>query len=109
MTSPLKADAISVGALFSNTTFEIPQYQREYSWQDEEVADFWQDLCSSLEVDSYFLGLVILTNEEQRNHVVDGQQRIVTLTLLATSLYFEAIRRGRSALADRIQAEFLKS
>lgn len=109
MTNPLNADASSLGALFSNTTFEIPQYQREYSWQDEEVTDFWQDLCNSLSEDSYFLGLVILTNEEQRKHVVDGQQRIVTLTLLATALYFEAIQRGRSALADRIQAEFLKS
>ncbi|MFD1157545.1 DUF262 domain-containing protein [Roseovarius aestuarii] len=109
MTNPLNADASSVGALFSNTTFEIPQYQREYSWQDDEVADFWQDLSKSLDVESYFLGLVILTNEEQRKHVVDGQQRIVTLTLLATALYFEAVHRGRSALADRIQAEFLKS
>lgn len=109
MTNPLNADASSVGALFSNTTFEIPQYQREYSWQDDEVADFWQDLSKSLDIDSYFLGLVILTNEEQRKHVVDGQQRIVTITLLATALYFEAVQRGRSALADRIQAEFLKS
>lgn len=109
MTNPLNADASSVGALFSNTTFEIPQYQREYSWHDDEVADFWQDLSNSLNDDSYFLGLVILTNEDKRKHVVDGQQRIVTLTLLATALYFEAVQRGRTALADRVQAEFLKS
>jgi len=109
VTNPLNADASSVGALFSNTTFEIPQYQREYSWHDDEVADFWQDLSNSLNDDSYFLGLVILTNEDKRKHVVDGQQRIVTLTLLATALYFEAVQRGRTALADRVQAEFLKS
>lgn len=109
MSSPLNADASTVGALFSNTSFEIPQYQREYSWQEDEVADFWLDLRNSLDVDSYFLGLVILTNEGRRKHVVDGQQRIVTLTLLATALYFEATQRGRAALADRIKAEFLKS
>lgn len=109
MNSPLNASASTVGALFSNSTFEIPQYQREYSWQEDEVSDFWEDLSSSLEVDSYFLGLVILTSDEQRSHVVDGQQRIVTITLLATALYFEAVGRGRTALADRIQAEFLKS
>jgi uncharacterized protein with ParB-like and HNH nuclease domain len=40
--------------------------------------------------------------------VVDGQQRLVTLTLLATALYFEAKGLGRKALADRIEADFLR-
>ncbi len=109
MQTPLNASASTVGALLSGSTFEIPQFQREYSWQDDEVADFWTDLSSSIEADSYFLGLVILTEETSRKHVVDGQQRLVTLTLLACGLYYEAVERGRKALADRIQADFLRS
>lgn len=109
MQSPLDASASTVGALFSNSTFEVPQYQREYSWQTDEVTEFWNDLRNNLDSDSYFLGLIILTAEEQRKHVVDGQQRIVTLTLLANAIYHEAVNRGRRALADRIRADFLRS
>ena len=112
MQTPLNASASSAGALLSSSTFDIPPFQREYSWQQDEVADFWSDLSNSLEASSYFLGLVILTEEEgegKRRQVVDGQQRLVTLTLLAAALYFEASERGRKALADRLQADFLRS
>ena len=109
MQTPLNASASSVGALLSSSTFEIPPFQREYSWQEDEVADLWSDLRSNIDAESYFLGLVILTDEGKRKHVVDGQQRLVTLTLLANALYHEAANRGRKALADRIQADFLRS
>ena len=94
----------------SSTTFEVPPYQREYSWvENEEVSEFWHDLRNALNEDSYFLGLVILTDEGKRKHVVDGQQRILTLTLLAAALYHEALESKRKALAERIQADFLRS
>lgn len=109
MQTPLNASASSAGALISNTTFEIPPFQREYSWGKDEAAEFWTDLSNNIESESYFLGLIILTEEDARKHVVDGQQRIITLTLLATAIYHEALARGRSALADRIQADFLRS
>ena len=112
MQTPLNASASSAGALLSASTFDVPPFQREYSWQEDEVADLWSDLSSNIDADSYFLGLVILTEEVaggKRRQVVDGQQRIVTLTLLAAALYHQAVARGRKALADRIQADFLRS
>ncbi len=66
-------------------------------------------MSSSVENGDYFLGLIILTEENDIKNVVDGQQRLVTLTLLATALYFEAKELGRKALADRIEADFLRS
>ncbi len=109
MQTPLNASASSAGALLSNTTFEIPPFQREYSWGLDEVTDFWTDLRNNLESDSYFLGLIILTEGEDRKHVVDGQQRLITLTLLANAIYHEALKRDRSALADRILADFIRA
>lgn len=109
MQTPLNASASTAGALLSSSIFEVPQFQREYSWQEDEVADFWNDLSNGLDADSYFLGLVILTDEGGRKHVVDGQQRLITLSLLANAIYFEAQSRGRAALADRIRADFLRS
>lgn len=110
MHTPLNASASSAGALLSNITFEIPPFQREYSWGSDEVSDFWTDLRNNLDSESYFLGLIILTDgqEDGRKYVVDGQQRLITLTLLANAIYHEALRRDRKALADRIQADFIR-
>ena len=109
MHTPLNASATTAGSLLSSSTFEVPPYQREYSWLEDEVSEFWNDLHNALGDDSYFLGLVILTDEGKRKQVVDGQQRILTLTLLAAALYHEALDGGRKALAERIQADFLRS
>ncbi len=107
--TPLSASATSVGAFFSGNTFSVPPFQREYAWEVDEVREFWEDLSQGMDEGAYFLGLFVLTDDEGRKHVVDGQQRILTLTLLAAALYHEAVRHGRNALADRIQADFLKS
>lgn len=109
MSAPLNASASQAGALISNSRFEVPQFQREYSWQPEEVEEFWSDLQSNLDSGYYFLGLIILTDENGIKHVVDGQQRIITLTLLATALFFAAKQLGRKALAERIESDFLRS
>ena len=73
MQTPLNASATTAGALISGFTFKVPPYQREYSWLNEEVSEFWGDLQKSLRSESYFLGLVILTEEDETKHVVDGQ------------------------------------
>ncbi|GAN90672.1 hypothetical protein Gbfr_020_072 [Gluconobacter frateurii M-2] len=112
--TPLNATASNAGAIFAGNTFEIPRFQREYSWGSDEVNEFWADLQGSLEADSYFLGLIILTTPPEggdtgRKRVVDGQQRIITLSLLVNAIFHEAVRSDRKALADRIQASFLRS
>lgn len=109
MPNPLSASSQPAGALISNSTFVVPPFQREYAWGEEEVKAFLNDIHGSLDEESYFLGLVILTQEVNSLQVVDGQQRLITLTLLATALYHEALRRDRRALADRIQSDFLRT
>ncbi|MCZ7858966.1 DUF262 domain-containing protein [Agrobacterium salinitolerans] len=109
MDTPLNASASTAGGLVSGSIFEVPPYQREYSWREDEVKEFFEDIQRSLDSNSYFLGLIILTDEDGRKKIVDGQQRVVTLTLLASALHHEAKRRGRSALADRVKADFLTS
>lgn len=109
METPLNATATTAGALISTSTFMVPPYQREYAWESDEIKDFWADLKSALGDESYFLGLVILTDQGGQKQVVDGQQRILTLTMLASAVYHEALRSGRNALADRLRADFLKS
>jgi hypothetical protein len=110
MTTDFSASAVSAGALISTTTFEIPRFQREYAWGAEEYQEFWDDVKRSIGDQSYFLGLIILTGQGRgRKQVVDGQQRLLTITLLAAALHTEAIANRRSALADSIRADFLRT
>lgn len=69
MEAPLFASATSAGSLLSSTTFVVPQYQREFAWTVEEVREFWNDLHAGLDEGSYFLGLVILTDEASGRRV----------------------------------------
>ena len=75
--------------------FLIPHYQRPYSWTEEQATELFEDLLTSIEGDAeitelepYFLGNVVLIKNEQlpRAEVVDGQQRLTTLTIMLAAL-----------------------
>lgn len=110
MAIQFNASAITAGSLISTNTFAVPPYQREYAWGPDQYSDFWTDIQRSLDDDSYFLGLVILTKDTgDRKLVVDGQQRLISITLLSAALYHEAVENRRQVLADRIQSDFLRA
>lgn len=70
--------------------YQIPDYQRPYSWIDEQVEQLWEDLLEAYEnnkedesLDSnYFLGSLIVVQKGKIEDVVDGQQRLTTLMIL---------------------------
>ena len=75
----------------------IPRYQREYSWEkDEQVSEFWEDLLkqinfneSPITVKDYFIGSLVLIGDDSKDtifFVIDGQQRITTITILLSVL-----------------------
>ena len=86
-----------------NRTYNIPNFQRDFSWDNDNFDDFFYDLFRSsgldfdnLEVNEeskYFLGIILLIgdkthpNELKPYEVIDGQQRLTTITL-----FFAAIR-----------------
>lgn len=81
-----------IGDIFSDEyRFTIPRYQRPYAWTTEQAGEMLDDLFAASasksamdEADPYFLGSVVLVKEEgqPRSEVVDGQQRLTTLTVL---------------------------
>lgn len=91
----------------SGSRFLVPEYQREYAWGLTEIREFWKDLQGAVSNSEYFLGLLIFTKEDGARFVVDGQQRLLTLTLLARALQTSAERLGRRALAERIESMML--
>lgn len=71
----------------SDFEYHIPSYQRPYAWTEEETGTLFSDLYDfyqSVDEDDYFLGSIVLIKEDNkpRSEVIDGQQRLTTLTLL---------------------------
>lgn len=67
--------------------YHIPQYQRPYAWTTEEAGTLLSDLVDFYETekdDNYFLGSIVLIKRESipYSEVIDGQQRLTTLTIL---------------------------
>jgi hypothetical protein len=84
-----------VGDVFSDEfRFSIPRYQRPYAWTTEQAGEMFDDLLfagtSGAEADPepYFLGSTVLVKAENdpQAEVVDGQQRLTTLTILLSAL-----------------------
>ncbi|MPN05739.1 hypothetical protein SDC9_152992 [bioreactor metagenome] len=71
----------------SNALYQIPRYQRPYRWIDDQVEKLWDDLYEAFQegTENYFLGSIILAADNIKSayyDVVDGQQRLTTLTIL---------------------------
>jgi uncharacterized protein with ParB-like and HNH nuclease domain len=68
--------------------YQIPRFQRPYSWDKENVDDFWTDAIVTEDPD-YFIGSFVLFKESRKSDtfmVVDGQQRLATITLLLAAV-----------------------
>jgi len=75
----------------SDFDYTIPTYQRPYAWNEVQAGELLSDLldfCKNEQEDTYFLGSIVLIKEEGRPHaeVIDGQQRLTTLTILLAAL-----------------------
>ncbi|WP_305803954.1 DUF4268 domain-containing protein [Stenotrophomonas sp. YIM B06876] len=97
MTSTLSAKEQSLSKIFSDDyVFTIPDYQRPYSWGTEQARELMEDLLEYMqaaggkldELAPYFLGSIVLIKKEavSGTTVVDGQQRLTTLTLLLSAI-----------------------
>ena len=82
-----EATLVSVYKLFKDQAYEIPAYQRDYSWDTEQWEQMWSDLSDfkSKSADEHFLGPLIVTPSEEGGdtfEVIDGQQRLTTLQII---------------------------
>jgi uncharacterized protein with ParB-like and HNH nuclease domain len=68
--------------------YVIPDYQRPYSWETNESIQLYEDILEAIEIDAqeYFIGSIILIKKQDRYEVVDGQQRITTITLMLSAI-----------------------
>ena len=79
----------SLGKLFGNHLV-IPDYQRNYCWEDKQVKALWESLKEIPADSEYHLGTIILQKDTNGNYaIIDGQQRLVTLTLIVRAFSYQ--------------------
>lgn len=89
--------------LLASGYYRIPRFQRPYSWTRENIQDFWDDVIKDAP-DNYFIGsMVTFKDGSQRYGVVDGQQRLTTITILLAVLRNRLSELGFADLAQGIQ------
>ncbi len=105
----------AIKKVFSNDfVFTIQRYQRPYAWTTEQAGELLEDLLTFLgdgneavdEVSPYFLGSIVLIKGDAPDaEVVDGQQRLTTLTILLAALRALVAPKFASALTNFLYEE----
>ena len=114
----MKASERKITKLFSesDTVFSIPVYQRDYNWQEKQCQRLFKDILQTgknEKVSSYFLGSIVYIHDgiygvgEKEFHVIDGQQRMTTLTLLFLAIYFKLKGTILAKDADKIYNQYV--
>ena len=92
MSDELKGAEYRLAKIFSSDfEYHIPPYQRPYAWKTEETSELFDDLYDFYKIqedEQYFLGSIVLIKDEGKPYadVIDGQQRLTTLTILLATL-----------------------
>lgn len=115
MKQTIEAKEQELKRIFSDDyLFEIPAYQRPYAWTTEQATELLDDLLTAMgddgemeEISPYFLGSIVLIKDAPRAlaQVVDGQQRLTTLTILFCVLRELSEDDGASANLDKYVCE----
>jgi len=104
----IQGKARTIRELLKGVKYSIDYYQREYKWGQKQVAELLDDLANRFLDDyredharkqvagygHYFLGSVIISYKDGKNYIVDGQQRLTTLTLLLIYLRNLSLERS---------------
>lgn len=104
----------TVQDLLQGQSFSIDEYQREYKWGQENIEELLSDLRDKFFAyyqeghatkdvsgyEDYFLGSIIVSKRNGKHYLVDGQQRVTSLTLLLIYLHHAAEARGLSVSSN---------
>lgn len=83
----LSFDCKGVGNFLSNNQINVPKYQRAFAWTDKHIEDLLDDIQTALaEGRTYFIGTIVLKNENGKLEIVDGQQRLASITILLSAI-----------------------
>jgi uncharacterized protein with ParB-like and HNH nuclease domain len=90
-TNVLDTDTANFSDIIGNgKIYRVPLYQRDYSWEEEHWDDLWQDIIELQKKSNayHYMGAIVLQDgsNEKEFFIIDGQQRLVTLSILAIAV-----------------------
>ncbi len=100
----LDTSTVSLSDIIGNgKTYVVPPYQRDYSWKRDQWEDLWNDIETiNSSGNVHYMGSIVLQNMgEKKFHVIDGQQRFSTLTLIVLAI----INQLKALIAKEIEVE----
>ena len=103
--SGITSEVITTSQLFDRGRFQIPWHQRNYDWDREQVEELLIDISDAAaeKRSCYFLGSLLLVKKAgDRWEINDGQQRMITLSLIANWLVRSHYPGKAKALTDRM-------
>ncbi len=107
MALSLEAKQQTIFDMFNgNSKYIIPPYQRAYSWDEEQCSELFEDIKNSFlneNDEGYFIGNIVIAKSSEikdSSEVIDGQQRLITLTLFIKALM--ELAPNNSALEESI-------
>ncbi len=99
-----------IASIFKLTRLKVPLNQREYSWEERQIDDLFQDFSNAIKSKkvAYFLGTIVLA-EGGRDipEIIDGQQRLATISILLTAIRNHFLNKGDNDMRNSIDADYL--
>jgi len=112
----LATNTVNLSDLLSGEKrFEVPLYQRDYSWKEEHWEDLWNDILEVTSGDDskHYMGSLVLQQHEDRKYkIIDGQQRITTLSIFVISILSilkDFIETDNDAENNRTRSDIVRS
>lgn len=103
--NPLATKTVNFLELIGNgKIYRVPPYQRDYSWTDEQWEDLWKDIVERKgnPNDRHYMGALVVEGKSDREFlIIDGQQRMATLSILALAV----IDRLKSLAKENVAAQ----
>lgn len=115
----MKANEINLNRFLSqsDTQFIIPVYQRNYDWshaQCKQLLDDILEIGTNINMDAHFIGSIVYVHDDvysasgtRELTIIDGQQRLTTLTLIYLAIYNLASSLGKESLVSKINETYL--
>lgn len=94
--------------LLKSDYYIIPSFQRPYSWEQQHVDDFWEDVFTTEAESSHFIGSMVMYQEDKQVAIVDGQQRMTTITIFLCVLRDKLLELGHEDLAKSLHNIYIE-
>ncbi|MCX6010319.1 MAG: DUF262 domain-containing protein, partial [Chloroflexi bacterium] len=99
-------EQLGLGSILKHNQLIVPPNQRDYRWDEREVKQLFQDLAGAMSSGDYFLGTIVTIPRDGILELVDGQQRLATISILLSAIR-DYLKGKEPVLVESVDNDFL--